>query len=99
MYGSQRVLPDTKRQDSKQSYAVRLIKDIDTGEAVLIYRDTSIIREDNEEYYTIRLGSFCEQVNVGGVRKDKYMGQTGNDWRSIRRRILGGKTQAIPQHR
>ena len=52
-----------KRYDGKRIYVVRVVKDIDTGEAVVICKDASFIREGNEEYYTIRLESFCEQVN------------------------------------
>ena len=65
-----------KRYDGKRIYVVRVVKDIDTGEAVVICKDASFIREGNEEYYTIRLESFCEQVNVNGILKDKYICQT-----------------------
>ena len=37
----------------------------------MICKDASFIREGNEEYYTIRLESFCEQVNVDGILEDK----------------------------
>ena len=43
------------RYDGKPIYVVRVVKDIDTGEAVVICKDASFIREGNEEYYTIRL--------------------------------------------
>ena len=33
-------------------------------------------REDNEHYYLIRYASFCEQVEVDGVLRDKYVRQT-----------------------
>lgn len=65
-----------KRYDGKRIYVVRVVKDIDTGEAVVVCKDASFIREGNEEYYTIRLVSFCEQVNVDGVLRDKYIRQT-----------------------
>lgn len=65
-----------KRYDGKRIYVVRVVKDIDTGEAVVICKDASFIREGNEEYYTIRLESFCEQVNVDGILRDKYIRQT-----------------------
>ena len=55
-----------KRYDGKRIYVVRVVKDIDTGDAVVICKDASFIREGNEEYYTIHLESFCEQVNVDG---------------------------------
>ena len=64
-----------KRYDGKRIYVVRMVKDIDTGEAIVICKDASFIREGNEEYYTIRLESFCEQVNEDGVLKDKYIRQ------------------------
>ena len=68
-----------KRYDGKRIYVVRVVKDIDTGEAVVICKDASFIREGNEEYYTIRLESFCEQVNVDGILKDKYIRQTRHE--------------------
>ena len=36
-----------KRYDGKRIYVVRVVKDIDTGEAVVICKDASFIREDN----------------------------------------------------
>jgi hypothetical protein len=68
-----------KRYDGKLIYVVRVVKDIDTGEAVVICKDASFIREGNEEYYTIGLESFCEQVNVDGILKDKYIRQTRHE--------------------
>ena len=65
-----------KRYDGNRIYVVRVVKDIDTGDAVVICKDASFIREGNEEYYTIHLESFCEQVNMDGVLKDKYIRQT-----------------------
>lgn len=79
-----------KRYDGKRIYVVRVVKDIDTGESVVICKDASFIREDNEEYYTIRLDSFCEQVKVDGILKDKYIRQTR---REIEPEMIGEVTQ------
>ena len=79
-----------KRYDGKRIYVVRVVKDIDTGEAVVISKDASFIREGNEEYYTIRLESFCEQVNVDGMLKDKYMRQTR---REVEPEMIGEVTE------
>lgn len=79
-----------KRYDGKRIYVVRVVKDIDTGESVVICKDASFIREGNEEYYTIRLKSFCEQVNVDGVLKDKYIRQTR---REVEPEMIGEVTE------
>ena len=79
-----------KRYDGKLIYVVRVVKDIDTGEAVVICKDASFIREGNEEYYTIGLESFCEQVNVDGILKDKYIRQTR---REVEPEIIGEVTE------
>ena len=65
-----------KRYHGKRIYVVRVVKDIDTGEAVVICKDASFSKEDNEHYYLIRYTSFCEQVEVDGVLRDKYVRQT-----------------------
>ena len=78
------------RYDGKRIYVVRVVKDIDTGEAVVICKDASFIREGNEEYYTIRLESFCEQVNVDGILRDKYIRQTR---REVEPEMIGGVTE------
>ena len=79
-----------KRYDGKRIYVVRVVKDIDTGEAVVICKDASFIREGNEEYYTIGLESFCEQVNVDGIFKDKYIRQTR---REVEPEMIGEVTE------
>ena len=79
-----------KRYDGKRIYVVRVVKDVDTGEAVVICKDASFIREGNEEYYTIRLESFCEQVNVDGILKDKYIRQTR---REVEPEMIGEVTE------
>ena len=79
-----------KRYDGKRIYVVRVVKDIDTGEAVVICKDASFIREGNEEYYTIRLESFCEQVNADGILKDKYIRQTR---REVEPEMIGEVTE------
>ena len=56
-----------KRYDGKPIFVIRVLKDIDTGEAILVCKDASFSREDNEHYYLIRYASFCEQVEVDGI--------------------------------
>ena len=65
-----------KRYDGKPIFVIRVLKDIDTGEAIVVCKDASFSREDNEHYYLIRYASFCEQVKVDGVLRDKYVRQT-----------------------
>ena len=79
-----------KRYDGKRIYVVRVVKDIDTGEAVVICKDASFIREGNEKYYTIRLESFCEQVNVDGILRDKCIRQTR---REVEPEMIGEVTE------
>ena len=42
----------------------------------VVCKDASFSKEDNEHYYLIRYTSFCEQVEVDGVLRDKYVRQT-----------------------
>ena len=42
----------------------------------MVCKDASFSKEDNEHYYLIRYTSFCEQVEVDGVLRDKYVRQT-----------------------
>ena len=76
-YGTQtgicRVLQAVRR---KPIFVVRVLKDIDTGESIVVCKDASFTKEDNEHYYLIRYTSFCEQVEVDGVLRDKYVRQT-----------------------
>ena len=65
-----------KRYDGKPIFVIRVLKDIDTGEAIVVCKVASFSREDNEHYYLIRYASFCEQVKVDGVLRDKYVRQT-----------------------
>ena len=65
-----------KRYDGKPIFVVRVLKDIDTGESIVVCKDASFSKEDNEHYYLIRYTSFCEQVEVDGVLRDKYVRQT-----------------------
>ena len=53
-----------------------MLKDIDTGESIVVCKDASFAKEDNEHYYLTRYTSFCEQVEVDGVLRDKYVRQT-----------------------
>ena len=64
------------RYDGKPIFVVRVLKDIDTGESIVVCKDASFAKEDNEHYYLIRYTSFCEQVEVDGVLRDKYGRQT-----------------------
>ena len=64
------------RWDKKRIYVVRVVKDIDTGEDIVICKDASFRKKDNEGYYTITKASFCEQMEVDGVLQDKYIRQT-----------------------
>ena len=64
------------RYDGKPIFVVRVLKDIDTGESIVVCKDASFSKEDNEHYYLIRYTSFCEQVEVDGVLRDKYIRQT-----------------------
>ena len=64
------------RYDGKPIFVVRVLRDIDTGEAIVVCKDASFSREDNEHYYLIRYASFCEKVEVDGELRDKYVRQT-----------------------
>lgn len=64
------------RYDGKPIFVVQVLKDIDTGESIVVCKDASFSKEDNEHYYLIRYTSFCEQVEVDGVLRDKYVRQT-----------------------
>ena len=48
------------RYDGKPIFVVRVLKDIDTGESIVVCKDASFSKEDNEHYYLIRYASFCE---------------------------------------
>ena len=64
------------RWDKKRIYVVSVVKDIDTGEEIVICKDASFSKKGNEDYYTITKASFCEQVEVDGVLQNKYIRQT-----------------------
>lgn len=64
------------RWDKKRIYVVRVVKDIDTNEEIVICKDASFSKKDNEDYYTITKASFCEPVEIAGVFQDKYIRQT-----------------------
>ena len=64
------------RCDKKRIYVVRVVKDIDTSEEIVICKDASFSKKGNEDYYTITKASFCEQIEVDGVLQDKYIRQT-----------------------
>lgn len=65
-----------KRCDGKPIFVVRVLRDIDTGEAIVVCKDASFSREDNEHYYLIHYASFCEKIEVDGELRDKYVRQT-----------------------
>lgn len=67
-----------KRYDGKPIFVVRVLKDIDTGEAIVVCKDASFSREDNKHYYLIRYTSFCEKVEVDGELRDKYVRHTSS---------------------
>ena len=64
------------RWDKKRIYVVRVVKDIDTGEEIVICKDAGFSKKGNKDYYTITKASFCEQVEVDGVLRVKYIRQT-----------------------
>lgn len=55
-----------KHYDGKPIFVARALKDIDTSETIVVCKDASFSREDNEHYYLIRYASFCEKVEVNG---------------------------------
>ena len=42
------------RYDGKPIFVVRVLKDIDTDESIVVCKDASFAKEDNEHYYLIR---------------------------------------------
>ena len=57
-------------------FIVPVLRNIDTGESIVFCKDASFAKEYNEHYYLIRYIFFCEQVEVDGVLRDKYVRQT-----------------------
>lgn len=53
-----------KRHDGKEIYVVRVVKDIDTGEQIVICKDASYFSTGEGDYYTISKVSFCEKVEI-----------------------------------
>ena len=53
------------RYDGKPIFVVRVLKDIDTDESIVVCKDVSFAKEDNEHYYLIRYTSFCEHAPWG----------------------------------
>ena len=62
------------RYDGKLIYVARVIKDIDTGEDIVICQYANY--SDTGEYYTITKASFCEQVECNGQMVNKYSRRT-----------------------
>ena len=89
------------RYDGKPIFVVRVLRDIDTGEAIVVCKDASFSREDNEHYYLIRYTSFCEKVEVDGGLRDKYVRQDPardrhlHRPRGVRGRLSGAQEQAL----
>lgn len=54
-----------KRYDGKPIFVIRVLKDIDTGEAIVVCKDASFSREDNEHYYLIRYGVLLREGRGG----------------------------------
>ena len=51
-----------KRCDGKPIFVVRVLRDIDTGEAIVVCKDASFAKEDNEHYYLIRYTWKCQEM-------------------------------------
>ncbi len=61
-----------KRYDGKEIYVIRVVKDIDTGEQIVICKDANYFSTGDGDYYTISKVSFCEQVEIDSQLVDKY---------------------------
>ena len=51
-----------ERYDGKPIFVVRVLKDIDTGESIVVCKDASFSKEDNEHYYLIRYTWKCQEM-------------------------------------
>ena len=52
------------RYDGKPIFVVRVLKDIDTGESIVVCKDASFSKEDNEHCYLIRYTSFLSLIHI-----------------------------------
>ena len=85
------------RYDGKPIFVVRVLRDINTGESIVVCKDASYAKEDSEHYYLIRCTSFCDQVEVDGVLRDKYIRQTR---REVEPEMIGEVTEdGFPEHK
>ena len=50
------------RYDGKPIFVVRVLKDIDTDESIVVCKDASFAKEDNEHYYLIRYTWKCQEM-------------------------------------
>lgn len=62
------------RYDGKLIYVVKVVKNIDTGEKIVICQYAN--HSDTGEYYTITRQSFCEQIEWNGQMVEKYSRRT-----------------------
>ena len=65
-----------RRYDGKHIYVVDVIKDIDTGEEIVICKNDSF---NNYGYYAITKQSFCESTTVNGKTVMKYKRATARE--------------------
>ena len=65
-----------RRYDGKHIYVVDVIKDIDTGEEIVICKNDSY---NNYDYYAITKQSFCESTTVNGKTVVKYKRATDRE--------------------
>ncbi len=65
-----------RRYDSKHIYVVDIIKDIDTGEEIVICKNDSY---NDYSYYAITKQSFCESITVNGKTVVKYKRATDRE--------------------
>ena len=50
------------RYDGKPIFVVRVLKDIDTDESIVVCKDASFAKEDNEHYYLFRYTWKCQEM-------------------------------------
>ena len=81
------------RYDGKLIYVARVVKDIDTGEDVVICQYANY--SDTGEYYTITKASFCEQVEWNSQMVNKYSRRTQQ--KIDRMRLLIQEENSMPE--
>lgn len=80
------------RYDGKRIFVVRVLKDIDTGEDIVLCEENT--NRGPSVYFTMTKASFCEQVLQGGEYVDKYSRKTQYRISSDRIRYL--REQGLP---